>query len=49
MISILEGYWLGLGCLTSLSIIFQLYRRDQFLLAEETEVSGENPRPVKSQ
>ena len=30
MISILEGYWLGLGYLTSLSTIFQLYRRGQF-------------------
>jgi hypothetical protein len=29
MISILEGYWVGLGYLTSLSTIFQLYCRGQ--------------------
>jgi hypothetical protein len=36
------------GSLTPLSIIYQLYRGDQFLLVEETRVPRENYRPVTS-
>ena len=38
---------LGLGCLTPLSTIFQLYRGG-VLLVEETGVPGENHRPTTS-
>ena len=38
---------LGLGCLTPLSTIFQLYRGG-VLLVEETRVPGENHRPATS-
>ena len=33
---------LGLGCLTPLSTIFQLYQGSHVLLVEETKVLGEN-------
>jgi len=39
---------LGSMCLTSLITIFQLYRVQSVLLVEETEVPGENHRPVAS-
>jgi hypothetical protein len=42
------GLGLGLLYLTPLSTIFQLYRGGQFLLVEETGVTGENHRSVAS-
>ena len=39
-------YWFGLGCLTPLSTIFQLYLGRSVLLVGETGVPGENYRPV---
>jgi hypothetical protein len=36
------------GVLMLLSTVFQLYHGDQFLLVGETEVPGENHRPVAS-
>ena len=47
MISILEGYWLGLGCLTSLSIIFQLYRRGQFYWWRKPKYPEKTPDLLK--
>ena len=40
--------FVGLWCLTPLSTILELYHNSQFLLVEETEVPGENHRPVAS-
>ena len=36
------------GCLTSLSIIFQLYHDGQFYWLEETEIHGENRKHSES-
>jgi hypothetical protein len=47
MISILEGYWLGLGCLTSFSTIFQLYRRDQFYWRRKPKYLEKTPELFK--
>ena len=47
MISILEGYWLELWCLTSLSTIFQLYRRCQFYWWRKPKYPEKTPDLLK--
>ena len=38
----------GYACVTPLSTLFQLSRGGQFIMVEETGVSGENHRPSAS-
>ena len=47
MISILEGYWLELWCLTSLSTIIQLYRRGQFYWWRKPKYPEKTPDLLK--